>query len=228
MLHLRLLLGRPARRPPARPAAVRAVRGLGRVRQGRSDQAAGGAARPPPRAGRAVRRAHLRRAAPPLPVAVLAGAAGLGRLRGARPVLVRPRARRAGRGLRHRGAVVAGVRRDRRVRADPHRRGHGAREVLAARLARTSSSPASRAAATTRCARGSSPTRTGATASGGRTTRPPSSRCSRAPTGRARPGTSSPATRSARRASRSSRRCAAPSSRSSRPEATTWSCRRRS
>ena len=57
-------------------------------------------ARPAARAGRAVRRAHPRREAAPLPVAVLAGAARLGRHGRARPLLVRPGAGRAGRGLR--------------------------------------------------------------------------------------------------------------------------------
>ena len=63
------------------------------------------AARPAPRARRAVRGADLRREAPPLAVALLAGAAGLGRHGRARPLLVRARARRARREVRHQGAV---------------------------------------------------------------------------------------------------------------------------
>ncbi|CAA9354034.1 MAG: Polyphosphate kinase 2, partial [uncultured Frankineae bacterium] len=125
---------RSDRRAPARTAAVRGVRGLGRLRQGRGHQAPGGAHGPAARAGRAVRGAHARREAPPLPVALLAGPAGLGRIRGARPLLVRPGARRARRGVRHRGAVVAGVRGDHAVRAHPERRGDDPRQVLDARL----------------------------------------------------------------------------------------------
>ena len=117
LLALRLVLGGLDRRPRARPAGVRAVRGLGRVGQGRRDQAPRRAARPAPRARRAVRRADARREAPPLPAALLAGAAGLGRDGRARPLLVRPRARRARRGLRDRGRVAARLRRDRRLRA---------------------------------------------------------------------------------------------------------------
>ena len=49
----------------------------------------------------AVRRADLRREAPPLAVALLAGAAGLGRDGRARPLLVRARAGRARREVRH-------------------------------------------------------------------------------------------------------------------------------
>src|SRR4051795_8354883 len=55
-----------------------AAGGGGRERQGRRDQAARGGARPAPRASRAVRGADLRREAPPLAVALLAGPARLG------------------------------------------------------------------------------------------------------------------------------------------------------
>ena len=77
-----------------------------------------------------------RREAAPLSLAVRPRAAGLGRHGGARPVVVRARARRARRGLRDRRAVVARVHRDRRVRADARARGHAARQVLAAHLRR--------------------------------------------------------------------------------------------
>ena len=60
------------------------------------------AARPPPRPGRPVRGADPRREAPPLPLALLADAAGLGRDGRVRPLLVRAGAGRAGRGLRRR------------------------------------------------------------------------------------------------------------------------------
>ena len=56
-----------------------------------------------------------RREAPPLPVALLAGAARLGRDDRVRPLLVRARAGGAGRGLRDARAVGARLRRDRRT-----------------------------------------------------------------------------------------------------------------
>ena len=109
---------RPDRRPPPRPARVRRVRGLGRLGQGRRHQAARRAARPPPRPGRPrsrrptydEKRHHfLWRFWPTLP--------GLGRHGRPRPVVVRAGAGRAGGGLRHRGAVAPGLRRDRGLRA---------------------------------------------------------------------------------------------------------------
>ena len=60
--------------------------------QGRGHQAPRRAARPAPRARGAVRGAHPRREAPPLPLALLAGAPRLGRHGRARPLLVRARA----------------------------------------------------------------------------------------------------------------------------------------
>ena len=83
------------------PVCVR-VRGLGRIRKGRRDQAARRPDRPAPRPRRPVRRADARREAPPLPVALLARAPRLGRDGRVRPLVVRPRAGGAGRGLRHR------------------------------------------------------------------------------------------------------------------------------
>ncbi len=58
---------RPDRRAGAGAAALRRLRGLGRLRQGRRDQTAGRAAGPAPRPRRPVRRAERRREAPPLP-----------------------------------------------------------------------------------------------------------------------------------------------------------------
>ena len=210
-----------------RPAAVRGLRGLGRVRQGRRHQAPGRPARPAARPGRAVRRADVRREAAPLPVAVLAGAARLGRHGGARPVLVRPGAGRAGRGLRHRRAVAAGVRRDRRVRADAGRRGHDHRQVLDA--------PLPGGAARRFESRANDPLRSWKLTDedwrnrekrrqyevGGR------GDAARAPTTRTRRGTSSPATTSATPGSRSSRRCARRSRRPCRRRAGTSAIRRR-
>ena len=98
-------------------------------------------ARPAPRARQAVRGADAGRAAPPLAAPLLAGAAGLGRDGDPRPLLVRPRARRARRGLRDRGGVEARLRRDQRLREDARRRGRGAREALAAPLRRGAAGP---------------------------------------------------------------------------------------
>ena len=75
---LRLALGAKLPGYGLGPPLLRPVRGLGRVRQGRRDQAARLAARPAPRARGAVRRADAGRAAPPLPVALLAAAARAG------------------------------------------------------------------------------------------------------------------------------------------------------
>src|SRR3954465_6182587 len=96
---------RAGRRPRDRPARMRAVRGLGRERQGRRDQAPRRRARPAPRPRGPVLRAELRREAPPLALALLARAARLGRDVGARPLVVRPRARRAGGEVRDPRAV---------------------------------------------------------------------------------------------------------------------------
>ena len=77
-------------------------------------------------------------------------AARLGRHGRLRPLLVRPGAGRAGRGLRHRGAVAAGLRRDRGLRGDARRRGHDPGEVLDARLPRGAAAPLRSARRTTR------------------------------------------------------------------------------
>ena len=78
LVHLRLLLGGQIGPGELGPPLLRALRGLGRLRQGRRDPAAGRRARPPARPGRPVRRPHPRREAAPLPLAVLAGAARAG------------------------------------------------------------------------------------------------------------------------------------------------------
>ena len=129
----------------------------------------------------------LRREAAPLPVAVLAGAARLGRDGRARPQLVRAGAGRAGRGVRHRGALAAGLRRDRRPRGDARRRGHDPGQVLDARLAGGAAPPVREAPRRPATRRGSSPTRTGATARSGRSTRPRSRTCWPAPITRPAP-----------------------------------------
>ena len=114
---LRLTLGGQIGEKELGPPVCVAVRGLGRLGQGRRDQAPRRPDRPPPRARRAVRRADPRREAPPLPLALLAGAARLGRDGRLRPLLVRARAGRAGGGLRRPRAVDARLRRDQPVRA---------------------------------------------------------------------------------------------------------------
>src|SRR6185312_1892746 len=70
---------RPPRQRRARAASVCGLRGVGRVGQGRSDQAARGTTGSATCPRRAVRGAHLGREAAPLPLAVLADSAGLGR-----------------------------------------------------------------------------------------------------------------------------------------------------
>ena len=132
---------RSAQRRQPRPSGVHRLRGVGRRRQGRRDQAARRAARPPTRARRPVRRAHARRAAPSLPVAVLAAAARVGRHDHLRPQLVRACARRAGREPRHRGAVAPGLPGDHRLRALPGRRGNGRHQALDAHVARGAAAP---------------------------------------------------------------------------------------
>ena len=106
LTQLRLTLGGLDRQRRARAARLRGLRGRGRLGQGRGDQAAGGAARPAPRPRRPVRRADPRREAPPLPLALLAVAARLGRDGRLRPLLVRPGSRRAGGGARDPRAVA--------------------------------------------------------------------------------------------------------------------------
>ncbi len=76
---------RPDRRRPARAAGADAVRGLGRVRQGRRDQASGGGPRQPARARRRIRGTDQGREAAPLHVALLPEAPGLGRRGDLRP-----------------------------------------------------------------------------------------------------------------------------------------------
>ena len=101
LTQLRLTLGGLIGDGELGPPVCVALRGLGRLGQGRRDQAAGRPARPAPRPRRPVRGADPRREAPPLPLALLAGAARLGRDGRLRPLLVRARAGRAGRGVRH-------------------------------------------------------------------------------------------------------------------------------
>ena len=127
------------RRARARPA-VR-VRGQRRGREGRGDQAPRRAAGPPPLPGDVVRQADVRREAPSVPLALLPVRAGPRRDVGVRPQLVRPGARRAGRGLRHGRGVGSGVRGDRQLRAHQLARGRDHRQVLAADQRRGAAAP---------------------------------------------------------------------------------------
>ena len=132
------------------PGARRRLRGLGRVGQGRRAEAAGRAARPAARARGAVRGAHRDGEAPPLPVALLAGAARPRRHDRVRPLLVRARARRARGGVRDARGVGARLPDDRRLRAHVLRRGRRAREVLDARVRRGAAEAVREACRTTR------------------------------------------------------------------------------
>ena len=132
---------RSAQGGEARASGLRRLRGVGRRRQGRGDQAAGRATRPPSCARGPVRRAHAGRAAPSLPVAVLAPAAWMGRHDHLRPQLVRPGPRRAGREPRHRGAVAPRLSGDQRLRAHAGRRGNDRDQALDAHVARRAVAP---------------------------------------------------------------------------------------
>ena len=153
------------------------LRGLGRRRQGRrhppGHPVAGGRRLP----GDPRRRADRRGGAPlPLPVALLARPAAGRDLRHLRPHLVRPGAGRAGRGLRHRRRVAAGLRRDQRLRGAAGRARLRACRSSGCTSRRRSSWPASRPARTPRTSSTRSPRRTTATASGGTSTSRPSTR----------------------------------------------------
>ena len=141
LVHLRLLLGGQIGPGELGPPLCVLFEGWDASGKGGAIKRLVERTRPPARAGGAVRRAHLRREAAPLPLAVLAGAARLGRHGRARPHLVRPGAGRAGRGVRDRGGVAAGLRRDRRPRDHAGRRGHDPGQVLDARLAGGAAAP---------------------------------------------------------------------------------------
>ena len=135
LLALRLQARRADRREAARPAAcascsragtrrARAARSAGSpVRSIRVTSGSSSFAAP---SEREKRHHFLWRFWPVLP--------GMGRDGRARPLVVRPGARRAGRGLRDRARVAARLRRDRRLRAHARRGGDGAGQVLDAHL----------------------------------------------------------------------------------------------
>ena len=150
LLELRLTLGGQIGAKELGPPLCVVFEGGDASGQGRRDQAPRRPARSPPRARGRDRRADARREAPSLPVALLAAAARLGRDGGARPLLVRARARRARGGVRRRGGVAARLRGDQRLRAQPRPGGDDPRQVLAARLARGAAASASRRARRTR------------------------------------------------------------------------------
>ena len=193
------------RRPPG-PTRPGPVRGVGRVRQGRRHQAARRPDGPTTCSGRAVRRAHVRREAPPLPAPLQPRAARLGWDGRPRSVVVRPRPRRARRGLCQQGAVEPRLRRDLRLRADARGGGHDHHQVLAAHLQRRAAealqAPRQGSAEALEAHRGGLPEPQEAQAVRAK----PSRTCSSARTPSGRRGISSRETPSATRASRSSRR----------------------
>ena len=92
-------------------------------------------------------------------------------------------------GFADRRRLGAGLHRDPRVRVDARRRGHHPGQVLDAHLRGGAAATVRGRARTTRSSRGSSPTRTGATARSGRRTPRPWRTCSTAPARRSRRGT---------------------------------------
>ena len=143
--------GAGAARPPrARRLREEAVvggrlRGLGRLRQGRQhppDHRGHGPAHLPRHLGR---RAHGRGEGPPLPLAVLAPRPARRLRHRLRPLVVRPGAGRARRGLRPARGVEPRLPRDQRLRAAARRPRHRAREVLAPRRREGAAPPLPRA-----------------------------------------------------------------------------------
>ena len=118
--------------PGARAARGGGVRGLGRRRQGRHHPPAGLAARPARLQGVADRRTASGGTGAALPVPLLAPPALPRPARGVRPLLVRPRAGGARRGLRRRSGMAPRLRGDQRLRAAARRRRHPAGEDLPA------------------------------------------------------------------------------------------------
>ena len=162
---------------PAEAPGDHRLRGLGRGRQGRRHQAHHREARPARLRGLSDQRAAGRGQDPPLPLPLLAAAAGARADRHLRPLLVRPRAGGARGRLRH--AKTNG--------SAPSRRSTPSSGscAISARSWRSSGSTsrarsscaASRSARPSATKPGSSPTRTGATARSGAPTRRPSRRC---------------------------------------------------
>ena len=170
-----------ARLPRAGAAGGGIVRGLGRRRQGRDHPAHGVAARSARLQGVGDRGADPGRAGPPLPLPLLAAAALPRAMGGVRPLVVRPRAGGADRGVRDRGRVAPRLRRDQRVRARAGRRRHPPGQDLpahhAGRAAQAVPGPSGRSAQ----AAGSCRKKTCATAPAGPNTKPRSTRCSATP-----------------------------------------------
>ena len=147
------------------------VRGPRRGRQGRGDPPAHRRDGRPRLPGHLGGRPDRRGAGPPVPLAVLEAAAAHGTGRDLRPLVVRPRAGRAGRGVRPPRAVAAGLRRDQRLRGAAGRVRGDRGEVLAGDHARRSSSAGSRTGRRPRTSSTSSRRRTGGTATAGPPTR---------------------------------------------------------
>ncbi len=155
---------------------------------------------------RAGRRAHRRRARAPVPVAILAAGAAVRRHHDLRPLVVRPRAGRARRGLLHRRRLDARLRRDQPVRGAADRRRRRRSSSSGCRSARQSSCDGSARARRSRSSTSRSRPTTGATARSGTPTNRPSATWSIARARRSRRGRwSRPRTRTTR-GSRYSRR----------------------
>ena len=150
--------------------------------------------------------AHRRGKGQALPVALLAASLARRPNHDLRPQLVRPRARRARRRVRHRGGVPARIRRDQRTSRSSWSRTASCSSSSGFTSPRTSSCGGSATAGAPSTSAGRSPTRTGAIAAAGPTTRWRWTRWSRARARASRRGRSSKATTRTSRASRCSRR----------------------
>ena len=150
------------------------LRGHRRGRQGRRHPPRHRRARRPAVPHHPRRRPHRGGARPALPLALLAPHPPPRHAHHLRPLLVRPRAGGAGRGLLLRARLDARLHRDQRLRGaarqEPHRRSSSS----GSRSARRSSSAASRSARRPRSSASRSPPRTGATATNGTPTSSPS------------------------------------------------------
>jgi AMP-polyphosphate phosphotransferase len=117
-------------------SSVAVFEGSDAAGKGGSDQARDVGARRAPLPRHPDRRPDRRGARAPLPLAVLAAHAPGGQLHHLRPLLVRARPRREGRGVREGGGVEAGLPRDQRLRGTARRVGDRPLQALAPHLAR--------------------------------------------------------------------------------------------
>ena len=120
---------------------VAALRGPGRGRQGRHDQAVHRAPQPARRPGRRAGQAHRARAHPVVLPALRRAPADGGRDRAVRPLLVQPGRRRAGDGLLHPGRVPGVHAPGPGVRADAGAQRHPPDQVLVLGVPRRAAHP---------------------------------------------------------------------------------------